>query len=67
MMVWPMTQLVHNNRKIQREKLVKENSSKFVEKFSKDCFDKGVTNFGIQIFTKSKQYEENYDKIDWSK
>jgi hypothetical protein len=43
-----------------------EQSSKFVEDFSRQCHDNGVTGPGVKIFPKSKLYEKNYDKINWS-
>lgn len=50
----------------QREKLVKENSSNFVETFSRQCRDTGITTPGVKIVSVSKLYAENYAKIDWS-
>jgi hypothetical protein len=55
------------DRKIRREKAVKENSSNFVEKFSKQCRDSGVTEGKITSSLSSGLYHENYDNIDWSK
>lgn len=54
-----------SDRKKRRNKVVKENSSNFVDKFSQECFDSGMTNLGVKVFAKGKRFTENYDKIDW--
>jgi hypothetical protein len=55
------------DRKARRAKAVKENSSKFVEDFSRQCQDTGITEtgVGIQLFARSKAYYDNFDKINW--
>jgi hypothetical protein len=63
-MVKLMTQ---SQRKKQREKAVKENSSNFVEQFSKHCHQTGILEGKITSSLSSRLYVENYDKIDWSK
>jgi hypothetical protein len=56
-----------NTRKERRNKLVKENSSDFVETFSKQCRESGITEGKIRSSLSSELYLKNYDKIDWSK
>jgi hypothetical protein len=60
-----ITKAQREARKARRNKLVRDNSSNFVEQFSKQCLDGGITEGKIVSSLSSKLYHENYDKIDW--
>jgi hypothetical protein len=60
-----ITKAQREARRAMRDRLVKENSSNFVEQFSKQCQDGGITESKIVSSLSSKLYHENYDRINW--
>jgi hypothetical protein len=60
-----ITKAQREARRAMRDRLVKENSSNFVEQFSQQCQDGGITESKIVSSLSSKLYHENYDRINW--